>query len=304
MLIDKKRKKMNTKTLLLGGHLPRFNGLEYDITRGEKLGFSVIQIYIRNDQSYVKHEIHDEAINSFKKALEQSTIKYVIALDPFMKQLGLPELKRPEIMNELITDELSLCDALDIPYLIIHPGTCSLRMGTLECITDISENINDILSKASGNSMILLQNMASGGKSISYTFEHLAQLYRDCTAKNRLGMCFDMCAAFASGYSFGTADEYEAMWQEFDRVIGLPLLKAIHINDSTEEQGSGIVSHAYIGKGRIPFEAYKLIMNDKRFVDIPKIMEVPIQNTDEYKHTMDLLINMLTPSNKELYGIK
>ncbi len=296
---------MNTKTLLLGGHLPRFNGLEDDIKRGEKLGFSVIQIYIRNDQSYVKHEIQNEAINSFRKALEQSSIKYVIALDPFMKQLGLSELKRPEIMNELIADELSLCDLLGIPYLIIHPGTCNLRKGTLECITDIADNLSDILIKSSNsNTMLLVQNMASGGRSICYSFEHMAQLYRDCTEKIRVGFCFDMCAAFASGYSFETAADYEAMWKEFDRVVGLPHLKAIHINDSTEDKGSEVISHAYIGKGRIPFEAYRLIMNDKRFVDIPKIMEVPIQNTDEYKHTMDLLIDMLTPANKQLYGIK
>lgn len=295
---------MNSKTLLLGGHLPRFNGLESVITRGQDLGFSVLQLYIRSDRTFVKHNMSTKQIKSFKETLEQSSIKYVFALDPFMKSFGLPELKRPDTMNELITDELSLCDMLGIPYLIIHPGTCSLRSETLACITDIADNINEILNNASGHSMILIQNMASGGKSICYNFEHMAQLYRDCIEKIRLGFCFDMCAAFAAGYSFGTEKEYEALWREFDHVVGLPLLKAIHINDSYEKKGSGIVSHAYIGKGRIPFEAYRLIMNDKRFIDIPKIIEVPIENVDEYKKVMNLLIDMIVPSNKERYEIK
>jgi len=295
---------MKSNTLLLGGHLPRFNGIDSEITRGENLGFSIIQMYVRTDQSFIKHDMSDEETKGFKNKLEQSTIKTVIALDPFMKDLGVPELKRPEIMNELIADELGLCNALGIPYLIIHPGTCNLRSETLECIIDISKNINDILHLASGNSSILIQNMASGNKSICYTFEHMAQLYRDCTEKNRLGFCFDMCAAFASGYSFGTKKEYEAMWQKFDNIVGLPLLKAIHINDSYENQGSGIINHAYIGKGRIPFEAYRLIMNDKRFINIPKIIEAPIENVDEYKEIMRLLIDLLTPSTKESYGIK
>jgi len=295
---------MNSKTILLGGHVPPFNGLERCLTQGQKLGFTVIQLYTRGAQEWVKHEMTAEEIGTFRKTLEKSTIRYVIALDPFMKHLGLPDLERGELMNELIADELALCDMLGIPYLILHPGTCSLRSGTLECITNISENINNILSKTSGNTMILLQNMASGGKSICYTFEHLAQLYRDCNYKNRLGVCFDMCAAFASGYTFGTKAEYEQMWQDFNNIIGLPLLKAIHINDSKEDKGSGIPEHAYIGKGHIPFEAYRHIMNDKRFFDIPKIIEIPAQNVDEYKKAYTLLVDMLTPSNKLLYGIK
>ncbi len=283
--------------------MPPFNGLELDITRAQELGFSVAQLYMRSDADYIKRAMSDEAIGSFRKTLEASTIEYVIALDPFMKYLGMSEIDRPESMNELIAQELNLCYMLGIPYLIVHPGTCSLRTETLECITDISENINDILEKSSGDSSILLQNMASGGKSIAFTFEHIAQVYRDCAQKNRLGVCFDMCAAFASGYSFGTADEYEAMWKDFDRTIGLEQLKAIHINDSHEDKGSGIISHAYIGKGRIPFESYKLIMNDKRFIDIPKIIEIPITNVNEYKDAYKLLINMINPSLKELYGM-
>jgi len=291
------------KTLLLGGHMPHLDGLERTITRGEKLGFSVVQLYTRSAQEWVKHEMTAEQIMTFRKTVEISTIQCIIALDPYMKHLGLPDLERSELMNELIADELTLCNLLEIPYLILHPGTCSLRSGTLECMIDITDNINEILSNASGNTVILLQNMASGGKSICYTFEHLAQLYRDTADKSRIGICFDMCNAFASGYSFGTKQEYEQMWQEFDRVIGLPLLKAIHVNDSQEDKGSGISNHAFIGKGRIPFEAYRLIMNDKQFLEVPKIIEIPAQTLDDYKEAYALLIDFLIPSNKLLYGL-
>ena len=295
---------MKSKTLLLGGHMPSFDTLSMGISRGEQLGFSVVQMYARSEKNWVKHELSQEHIDRFREVQAASSIKYVVALDPFMQQLGMPGLKRPESMNELIADELELCDKLGIPYLILHPGTCGLRSETLECITDISENIDDILGRAKGDATILLQNMASGGNSICYTFEHMAQVYRDCKHNKRLGVCFDMCAAFSSGYSFGTEKEYKQMWEDFDRIVGFPLLKAIHINDSAEPENSGVISHEYIGKGKIPFEAYRLIMNDKRFEDIPKIIEIPLENIDEYKQSYQLLVDMLTPSNKHLYGIK
>lgn len=291
-------------TLLLGGHMPQLDGLERAITRAEALGFTVIQLYTRSAQDWVKHEMTAEQIATFRETLKESNIKYVIALDPFMKHLGQPNLERSNLMNELMTDELTLCDLLGIPYLIVHPGTCRPQRSTTACIMDISDNLNKILSTASGKTMILLQNMASGGKSICYSFEHLAWLYRESNYQQRLGICFDLCSAFASGYPLRTKDEYEQMWKEFDHVIGLNLLKAIHINDCKGKQGSGINEHAFIGRGFIPYEAYRWIMNDKRFFDIPKIIEIPAQTVNDYKEAFNILIDFLTPSNKLRYGIK
>jgi len=294
---------MEKKTLLLGGHMPLYENLEDAITNGQNLGFSVIQIYSRSMPDWVKHSMTADQINRFKTALNESTIKEVIALDPFMKHLGRPGLERIELMNDLITDELAVCHLLGIPFLILHPGTCSLRSGTVECITNVSENLNDIISKAPGETSVLLMNMAGGGKSICYTFEHLAQIQRDMNNKNRFGVCFDMCNAFASGYSFGTTQEYNDLWSKFDRVIGLQNLKTIHINDSRQDKNSGVDNHAFIGKGKIPFEAYRLIMNDERFFDIPKIIEIPAEHLDDYCKAYSILVDMITPSNKQMYGI-
>lgn len=294
---------MDVKTLLLGGHMPRFDGLESSLKRAEQLGFSVVQlnIYIAPDQT--QDNMTADEIDAFKKTLACSNIKYVVALDPYLEYLAKPEINERDETRELIIDELELCGQLGISYLIVHPGTCSLRSNTDNCIIDMASSINEILGKATGNCMMLLQNMVSGN-SIFYKFENLAQLYRDCNRNKRIGFCFDMCAAFASGYSFSNEKEYHQMWEEFDKIIGLDLLKAIHINDSKMDNGSGVISHADIGKGRIPYDAYRLMMNDRRFMDIPKIIEIPLEFVDSYKNVYQQFIDFLVPSHKQLYGIK
>ena len=127
-----------------------------------------MQLNVHLAQDQIKDNMTAGEINCFKKTLERSTIKQVIALDPYMEYLAKPETHFREITNQLIIDELNLCGQLGINSLIIHPGTCSLQSGALECVTDMSESINEILSKVSGNCMVLLQNMASGN-SIFYT---------------------------------------------------------------------------------------------------------------------------------------
>lgn len=91
--------------------------------------------------------------------------------------------------------------------------------------------------------------------------------------------------AFASVYSFSNETEHHQMLEEFDKIVGLNLLKEIHINDYQINSGSGIISRTYIGKGHIPYEVYRLIVNDKRFMDITKIIEIPLQDVEEYKET-------------------
>jgi deoxyribonuclease-4 len=133
------------------------------------------------------------------------------------------------------------------------------------------------LEASPGKTMILLENMAGQGTNLGYKFEQLKQIIDNCKAKyrKRLGACFDTCHAFAAGYDISTPAGYKKTIKELDTIIGLELVKVIHLNDSFGALGSRVDRHAPLGAGKIPLAAFELIMNDKKLWKIPKILETP-----------------------------
>ena len=122
--------------------------------------------------------------------------------------------------------------------------------------------------------------MAGQGSIIGHSFEQIATILSHVKNKKHMGVCVDTCHIFAAGYKFDTPSDYKKLWQEFDQIIGLKKLKVFHVNDSKKELGSHVDRHEDIGKGKIPQTAFKLLMNDAKFRDIPKILETP-KETDE-----------------------
>jgi deoxyribonuclease-4 len=103
-----------------------------------------------------------------------------------------------------------------------------------------------------------------------------------------MGVCVDTCHIFAAGYDIRLPETYERTWLEFDQIIGLSRLGAIHLNDSKKSLGSRVDRHERIGKGKIGILAFQLIMNDPRLANIPKILEIP-GGENAFKHDIDLL---------------
>ena len=123
--------------------------------------------------------------------------------------------------------------------------------------------------------MGLLETTAGQGTTLGHRFEHLARILDTVATPGRLGVCLDTCHVFAAGYSFATEREYAAMMDEFDRVIGLKRLKLFHLNDSKKPLGSRVDRHAHIGQGHVGLEAFRLLVNDRRFRRHPMILETP-----------------------------
>jgi deoxyribonuclease-4 len=120
---------------------------------------------------------------------------------------------------------------------------------------------------------VWLENTAGQGSYLGYTFEQLQAMIEGAKEPERLGVCFDTAHAFAAGYELRTQDGYGATWQEFDNVLGLDRLKAIHLNDSKKELGSRVDRHEHIGKGLLGLEPFRFLLNDPRFRGIPMTLE-------------------------------
>ena len=121
----------------------------------------------------------------------------------------------------------------------------------------------------------MLETTAGQGSSIGHTFEQLAAIIEQVRDQSRIGVCLDTSHIFAAGYDISTRDGYRDAISAFDRIVGLDKLFSIHLNDSKKKAGSRVDRHEHIGNGFIGLDAFKFIINDFRFKNIPKIIETP-----------------------------
>lgn len=268
---------MAKETQLIGAHTSTAGGLDKAVERAASVGANCLQLFTKSNRQWRAKTITEHDIKNLQKAQNQHNIHHITAHAAYLINLGS---KNDDVINKSITalsTELQRCDQLNIPYLVLHPG--SARYDNLEkSLQFIAQNINIVFERTKiKNVTLLLETMAGQGNSIGYKFEQLATILQNIKNKNKehLGVCFDTCHAFAAGYEFHTAKLYKEMWKNFDRSIGLSNLKAFHINDSKKECGSKVDRHEHIGEGKIPKEAFKFIMNDSKFSNIPKILETP-----------------------------
>ena len=215
-------------TLLLGAHMSIAGGFEKAIKRGESIHCTVIQIFTKNNRQWYAKPITKQEEIIFKNTVKNSSILSVIAHASYLINIGSPLKHIEEKSYNSLVEELQRCEQLGIKYLVIHPG--AHLNGTIdECITRIAYNLNKALTQIPGIS-ILLENTAGQGTNIGYSLEQLALIREKTQAKERIHFCFDTCHAFAAGYDIRSLQAYIAFWENYNQIIGIKHLKAIHIN--------------------------------------------------------------------------
>lgn len=139
----------------------------------------------------------------------------------------------------------------------------------------IAQALNLALRRVPPPLMVLLETTAGQGSSLGHKFEHLAEILARVKQNERMGICLDTCHIFAAGYDIRTESAYAGTMKEFDRIVGVGRIRAFHINDCRKNLGSRVDRHTHIGQGFIGLEAFRLLVNDSRFAQIPKILETP-----------------------------
>ena len=272
---------MTKKMTLIGAHVSISGGFDHAILRGEKIGANCIQIFTKSNRQWKSKKISDEDAVKFITQQKKSTIEMVVAHASYLINLGSTSSLVVEKSIHALTDELQRCDMLQIPFLVLHPGTMH-DQDEKKSLQFIAKNINTVLQKAKPKHvMLLLETMAGQGSTVGNKFEQLATIISNVAQKKHVGVCVDTCHIFTSGYIFDTSAAYKKLWHDFDATIGLKKLKAFHINDSKKESGSRVDRHEQIGEGKIKIAAFKLLMQDSKFKKIPKILETP-KGADEF----------------------
>ena len=280
-------------TSLLGAHISIKGGIHKAIQRAMDLGCTTMQIFTKNNKSWFAKEIEEEEAALFRSLMKRSSLSKILAHAAYLINVGSGNKEVAKTSTTSLAKELDRCNILGIPYLVVHPGS-HVGIGEGKCIQQISSNLDIALEKSPGRPMVLLENTAGQGTNVGHKFEHLRSIYDLCHNKKRIGMCFDTCHAFAAGYDLGTEAGYKKVWGEFEKIVGTHLLKAIHLNDSKTPIGSHKDRHENIGQGTIPLLTFSLLMNDKLFENIPKIIETPADKAGSiYKKEIELLRNMI-----------
>jgi deoxyribonuclease-4 len=270
-------------------------GLHLAFTRIRKVKGEALQIFLSNQRQWKTAPLTAEMIENFRLQWQKNRSIVVAAHDSYLINLAAPDQITVEKSVTAFADELVRAAALEIPFLITHPGSHrgqGVEAGLESFVHNLDSAIT--LSKTSTVS-VLIETTAGQGTNLGSKFEEIGLILRESRYRDRLGVCFDTSHAFAAGYDFRTPETYAETFSLFDQIIGLQRLKFFHLNDSKRLLGSRVDRHEHIGKGEIGLNGFRLLLNDPRFQNHPMVLETPKgKDLKEDRRNLKVLRSLIT----------
>ncbi|HEY4328214.1 MAG TPA: deoxyribonuclease IV [Phycisphaerae bacterium] len=266
---------------MFGSHLSIAGNMSNAILSAESYGMETVQVFTKNQQQWNARPLEDAVIKEFNDHSQRLNYHHIVAHDSYLINLAAPGDPLWEKSIEAFAHEMERCDQLGIPYLVTHPGA---HVGTGEeaGIARVIAAMTRILRRQEkGRVTVCLETTAGQGSTLGYRFEQLAAMLAGVDAisgggfSHRVAVCVDTCHILAGGYDITTADGTRKVLDELDRVIGIPRVKAWHLNDSKKPLASRVDRHEHIGRGFIGLQAFGVICSDPRMGNTPKILETP-----------------------------
>ena len=263
----------------IGAHVSISGGVEKAPQNAENIQAKAFAMFTRNQRRWTSKPLTDKNIAKFKENCKSTGYdpKHILPHDGYLINLGHPEEEALKKSRITFLEEMQRCEQLGLRYLNFHPGSHLNKIDPDHCLERIAESINQTLNQTSGITAVI-ENTAGQGTNMGYRFEHLARIIGNVQDKTRIGVCLDTCHIYSAGYDIKTGKAFENTLQEFDNLVGISYLKAMHLNDSKKAFGSRVDRHESIGKGSLGLEPFKFIMNDSRFDHIPMVLETPDQS--------------------------
>jgi deoxyribonuclease-4 len=270
--------------MLIGAHESIAGGIELAFARAQEHRGKSLQIFTRNARGWACKPLGRLERSAFGSESRRTSLP-AVAHGSYLANLGSSDPLLREKSLACVAEELSRCNRLEIPLLIIHPGTNSDARQGLRLIARGLDQIHAEMPKV--RSRICLEVTAGQGSCLGWRFEHLAEILTLCASSERLSVCLDTCHLFAAGYDLSTRRGYEGVMAEFDRLVGLKRVECFHLNDSQRSLGCRVDRHADIGKGAIGLVVFRCLVNDSRFEHTVGVLETP--NPERYGRSIRLL---------------
>lgn len=273
-------------------------GIYKALERGKHVGCRTVQVFLKNSNQWKAKLLTEEDRLLFRKAQESSGIRPVVAHDSYLINLASPDSQLYKKSLNAFVEEMKRANFLGIPYLVLHPGahrSTGVHAGTAR----VAKALRRALDLVEPPVMVLLENTAGQGSSLGSRFEELAAILEKIRNPDRVGVCLDTCHAFAAGYDIRTEEGYGETIRELGRLVGIEKILAFHVNDSKRDLGSRVDRHCHIGEGFIGIDAFRFLVNDHRFAEVPKILETPKGTGDrEDKRNLATLHSLIRGSDR------
>jgi len=258
----------------IGAHVSAAGGVDQAPLRAREIGANAFALFTKNQRQWVAKPLEEKTIRAFRANCQMLgfSSEQILPHDSYLINLGAPEEEKLAKSRAAFIDEMERCNQLGLTLLNFHPGSHLKKISEKECLARIAESIN-LAHQAVPNVIAVIENTAGQGTNLGWRFEHLAEIIEQVEDKSRVGVCIDTCHTFAAGYDLSSFDACEATFAEFDRVVGMHYLRAMHINDSKIALGGKVDRHHALGKGEIGWDCFEYIAKDPRFDSIPLILE-------------------------------
>jgi deoxyribonuclease-4 len=259
----------------LGAHMSIAGGLHLALERGHALGCFAVQIFLKNQRQWAARALGGDEIRAFHGARRATAIAAVFAHASYLINLASPAPEAWARAVDALTDELERAEALGLMCVAIHPGS-HLGAGVESGLARVAAAVREAVHRTPGYRVrIALENTAGGGGTLGRTFGELRALLDRADRADRVGVCLDTCHLFAAGYDLRKPVGYAATMAECAATIGVERVLAFHLNDARAPLGSGLDRHEHIGRGRLGLPPFRLLLNDRRFHRVPKVLETP-----------------------------
>jgi deoxyribonuclease IV len=250
-------------------------GAHVAIERACSVDCTAMQIFVKNNMQWFARPLTPVEITAFLNHAQRNQLGAVFAHANYLINLAATNPQFHFNSMRALGEELIRADQLRLPFLVVHPGA-HLGAGEEGGLNTIVASIDQVLAAIPKvKTRIALETTAGQGSCLGCSFEQIDYILASVREPERLCVCLDTAHVFAAGYDIGTEPGVRKVFGEFDRIVGLKRLSAIHLNDSKTARGSRVDRHEHIGKGQIGLAAFRFIMRNPQLLKIPKVLETP-----------------------------
>lgn len=277
---------------MIGLHVSIAGSIDLAFDRAKDVGATTFQIFTRNPNQWKFKPIPEDTAALFREKRKASGFQKVVDHMPYLPNLASPLKSTMKISRYSLAEEVKRCDELGVEYLVVHLGS-HLGKGSAEGMANVAGACKESLDGSTGDTMILLENMAGQKNCVGARFEELRGILDRVGDEKRMGVCLDSCHLYAAGFDLTSEEAVERTMGLFDELVGYERLKVLHLNDSKGAIGSKLDRHESVGEGKIGRKGMKAILHHPGMLERPVILETPYEDQDEMKESMRTVRSLL-----------
>jgi deoxyribonuclease-4 len=272
----------------IGAHVSVAGGVFNAPLRAKELDATGFAMFVKNQRQWVGKPYTAADIEEFKDNMATCGYRaeHVLPHAGYLINMANPDDEAHAKSMKSLMDELHRCEQLGLTMLNIHPGSHLRKITPEEGCARVAMSINRALADSTGVK-IVIENTAGTGGNLGSNFEEIKAMIDGVEDKSRVGVCIDTMHSFGAGYDIRTKEGFLSTIDHFDQVVGLDYLSGMHLNDSKVEFNAHRDRHESLGKGFLGIDIFKYIMRDKRFENVPLVLETP--NEEIWKEEIALL---------------